>query len=55
MSLVKEKEIKLSSSSSLDLALIAFLINVGIYVNDKIYEQFLNFAKFARSCYFEHG
>lgn len=32
-----------------------FLVNIGDLVNDKVYEQFLFFAKLARACYYEHG
>jgi hypothetical protein len=31
------------------------LINVGEIANDKVYEQFLIFAKMARTCFAEHG
>jgi hypothetical protein len=48
-------EVKLHSTSSLDLALAVFLLNVGEHVSDKIYEQFLLFARIARGCFFEHG
>lgn len=53
--LMKEKEARLQPTSSLDLALTVYLINVGQHVNDKIYEQFLLFARIARNCFNEHG
>jgi hypothetical protein len=28
---------------------------VGFHVNDKIYDQFLSFARIARNCFSEHG
>lgn len=34
---MKEKEVKLLPTSSLDLALTVYLFNVGFYVNEKIY------------------
>jgi hypothetical protein len=48
-------EVKLNSTPSLDLALAVFLLNHGEHVSDKIYEQFLLFARIARGCFFEHG
>lgn len=31
------------------------MINIGDIVNDKIYDQFLAFARLARACFYEHG
>jgi hypothetical protein len=53
--LMRQGEVKLHHTSSLDLALAVFLLNVGEHVNDKIYEQFLLFARIARGCFHEHG
>lgn len=32
-----------------------FLLNMGELINDKVYDQFLIFARLARSCFYEHG
>ena len=53
--LTKQHEFKLSEHCSLDLALALFLINMGEHVNDKVYDQFLIFARLARACFFEFG
>jgi hypothetical protein len=55
LALMKEKEVRLQSTSSLDLALTVYLVNVGFHVNDKVYEQFLSFARLARHCFSDHG
>lgn len=52
---MKEKEVKLLPNSSLDLALTVYLINIGFHVNDKVYEQFLSFARLAKNCFSLHG
>lgn len=50
-----QSDFKVTEHTSLDVALLVFLINMGDYVNDKIYDQFLLFARLARACYHEHG
>ena len=55
MALMKEKEIRLTGSSSLDLVLVVFLLNIGEFVNDKIFEQYLLFSKAARGAFCDHG
>jgi hypothetical protein len=53
--LMKEKEVRLSSSSSIELALTIYLLNVGFHVSDKLYENYLAFARVARSCFYDYG
>jgi hypothetical protein len=53
--LMKEKEVRLNPTSSLDLALTVYLLNVGFHVNDKLYDHFLAFARLSRHCFHEHG
>jgi hypothetical protein len=45
----------LSPNSSLELALVVYLINMGGFINDKLYEQLLFFARNARACFAEHA
>lgn len=52
---MRQGEVRLQASSTLDLALAVFLLNMGEHVNDKIYEQLLLFARIARGCFYEHG
>lgn len=52
---MRQGEVRLHSTSSLDLVLAVYLLNVGEHVNDKIYEQFLLFARIFRGCFHEHG
>lgn len=42
-------------TSPIDLILTIYLLNIGEYVNDKLYDYYLIFAKLARNCYHEHG
>jgi hypothetical protein len=53
--LMRQSEVKLHSSSPLDLVLAVFLLNVGEHINEKTYEQFLLFARIVRGCFVEHG
>ena len=53
--LMKEKEVRLNSSSSVDLAFTIYLLNVGFHINDKLYENYVAFARAARSCFYEYG
>ena len=50
--MIKQHEIKLTDQSSLEMTLLVFLINMGEIVNDKVYEQYLFFAKLARGCFY---
>lgn len=54
-SLMKNQSFELTKNSSPDLVLTIYLLNVGEYVNEKLYDHFLFFAKILRNCYFEHG
>jgi hypothetical protein len=51
----QQQDIKLTSKSPLDLVLTVYLLNVGEYINEKMYDYYLIFAKLARGCYFEFG
>jgi hypothetical protein len=48
-------EIKLSKQSPLDSVLTVYILNVGEYVNEKLFDYYLIFARLAHKCYFEHG
>jgi hypothetical protein len=51
----QQQEIKLTPKSSLDLVLTVYLVNVGEFINEKMYDYYVIFAKLARGCYYEHG
>lgn len=49
--LLKQQDCKLTPRSSLDLVLTVYLLNVGEYVNDKLFDHYLMFARLVRSCF----
>jgi len=49
--LIKDQQCKLTRKSSLDLVLAVYLLNVGKFVNDKLFDHFLLFVRIVRSCY----
>jgi hypothetical protein len=51
----QQQEIKLTPKSPLDLVLTVYLLNVGEFINEKMYDYYLIFAKLARGCYLEYG
>jgi hypothetical protein len=49
--LMKQQDIHITKTSSLDAVLVAYLFGVGEYVNEKLYDHYLLFVKLVRSCY----
>ena len=55
LQIIKQHEFNLTEQSTIDLALLIFLINIGDITFDKVYEQFQIFARLARACFYDHG
>jgi hypothetical protein len=55
VAIMKHQDCKLNKNSTLEQALTVYLLNVGDYVNDKVFDYYVIFAKIARNCFHDCG